>query len=363
MIDKKSTIIINKEVMNVKAYVMNEERKMIVKDMPEPIPTENNAIVDVTYASICGTDFRTFTKGNEKITPPRIMGHEFVGVVKHAGAYAKANGIQIGDRVTVAPAIGCGECWPCKSGHTNMCDHLQTIGFQYEGAFAEQIEIPHRAIQMGNVIKVPDNVSDMSAVLAEPAACALNAQQYLKIQPDDYVVIYGSGYIGCIHAELAKLAGASKIIMVEIAETRAEIAKKMIPEIYMINPKKQNTVEEVARITEGRGANVVITALSVPSVHTEAQIIASKMGRISLFGGIAGESKGFIDSNLIHYKELAVHGVHATTPDLMKQILSCVADGKLNLEKYVSYVCKLGNIEEGFISIRDQNALKVLVQP
>lgn len=358
-----NVIIIDRKVMNMKAYVMNEERKMIVKDMPEPIPTESNAIIDVKYASICGTDFRTFTKGNEKITPPRIMGHESVGIVRHAGALAKANGIQVGDRVTTAPAIGCGECWPCKTGHTNMCNHLQTIGFQYEGAFAEQMEIPRQAIQMGNVVKVPDNVSDMSAVLSEPAACALNAQQYLKIQPDDYVVIYGSGYIGCIHAELARLAGASKIIMVEIAEARAEIAKKMIPGIYMINPKLQDTVEEVARITGGRGANVVITALSVPSAHTEAQIIAAKMGRISLFGGIAGESKGFLDSNLIHYKELSVHGVHATTANMMKQILAYVAEGKLNLEKYVSYVCKLENIEDGFVSIRDQNALKVLVQP
>ena len=176
-------------------------------------------------------------------------------------------------------------------------------------------------------------------------------------------MIYGSGYIGCIHAELARLAGAKKIIMVEIAEARADIAKRMIPEIIMINPKEQDTVAEVARITGGRGANVVIAALSVPSVHTEAQIIASKMGRISLFGGIAGESKGYLDSNLIHYKELSVYGVHATTAAMMKRIIQYVAEGRLDLEKYVSYVCKLENIEDGFASIRDQNALKVLVQP
>ena len=193
----------------MKAYIMDENRQLVVREMPEPIATENNAIIDIKYASICGTDFRTFTKGNERISPPRILGHESVGIVRHAGALAKANGIQVGDRVTVAPAIVCGECWPCKTGHTNMCNHLQTIGYQYEGAFASQMEIPRQAIIMGNVIKVPERVSDISAALSEPAACALNAQQYLKIQPDDYVVIYGSGYIGCVHAELARLAGAS----------------------------------------------------------------------------------------------------------------------------------------------------------
>lgn len=347
----------------MKAYIMDENRNMKVQEMPEPIATENNAIIEIKYASICGTDFRTFMKGNEKITPPRILGHESVGILTHVGAYAKAYGLETGDRVTVAPAVGCGECWPCESGHTNMCDNLETVGFQYEGAFAEKMEVQKQAVKMGNVIKVPDKVSDMSAVLAEPAACALNAQQYLNIQPEDYVVIYGSGYIGCIHAELARLAGADKIIMVEIAEARAEIAKKMIPGIIVINPRERNTVEEIKRITGGRGANVVITALSVPSVHTEAQIIASKMGRISLFGGLAGDGKGYIDSNLIHYKELSVHGVHATTPAMMKHILAYVEEGKLNLEKYVTEVCKLDEIQKGFVSIRDNNALKVLVKP
>ena len=92
----------------MKAYIMDENRQLVVREMPEPIATENNAIIDIKYASICGTDFRTFTKGNERISPPRILGHESVGIVRHAGALAKANGIQVGDRVTVAPAIGCG---------------------------------------------------------------------------------------------------------------------------------------------------------------------------------------------------------------------------------------------------------------
>lgn len=348
----------------MKAFIMNEERKLVVADMPNPTPKDNNAIIKVKYASICGTDVRTYTKGNEKLkTLPRIQGHECVGILCHVGKLAEELGYKEGERVTIAPAIGCGECWPCKQGRSNMCDHLETIGWEYEGTFAEYLEVPEKALRHGHLIKVPDDVSDMSATLAEPAGCALNAQMYMDVQPDDYVVIYGSGYIGCVHAEIAFMKGASKVIMVEIAEERAELAKKMIPGIIVINPKYQNTVEEVARITEGRGANVVITALSVPSCHTEAQIIAAKMGRISLFGGIVGESKGWIDSNLIHYKELGVYGVHATRPDLMKQIISFVEAGKLDLDKYVSKIVKLENIEDGFAAIRDENALKILVEP
>ena len=348
----------------MKAFIMNEDRKLEVATMPDPQPRDDNAIIKVRYASICGTDVRTYTKGSEKVkTFPLIQGHECVGVLQHVGKTASDMGFAVGDRVTVAPAVGCGECWPCQTGHSNMCDHLETIGFEYHGTFAEYIDVPEKAIRLGHLIKVPDDVDDMSACLAEPAGCAMNAQTYLKVQPDDYVVIYGSGFIGCIHAELALLAGASKLIMVEIAKERAEIARQMIPGIYMIDPSEQNTVDEVMRITEGRGANVVITALSVPSCHTEAQVIAAKMGRISLFGGIVGESKGWLDSNLIHYKELGVYGVHATRPNLMKDVIRYVEEGKLNLEKYVSKVVKLENIEDGFAAIRDENALKILVEP
>ena len=347
----------------MKALIMDEERHLIVKDMPKPQEKDENIIIKVEAASICGTDMRTFLKGNAKIDPPRILGHECAGTIIHAGSLAKEHGYHEGERVTVAPAIGCGQCPACKKGHTNMCDHLTTIGFQYEGVFAPYVEIPKQAIIMENVIKLPDNISYDNASLIEPAACALNGQSYMHIEPGDHVVIYGSGIIGCIHAELARLAGASKIIMVEIAKPRIEIAKKMIPDIIVINPKEQDTVEEVKRITNGRGANVVITALSVPSAHTEAQIIAAKRGRISLFGGIAGDGKGYLDSNLIHYKELSIHGVYATTAGMMKEIIRYVEEGKLNLEKYVTDVYDLKDISEGFLAIRDRNAMKVLVHP
>lgn len=137
----------------------------------------------------------------------------------------------------------------------------------------------------------------------------------------------------------------------------------MIPGIILINPKEQNTVEEVKKITGGRGANVIITALSVPSIHTEAQQIAAKMGRISLFGGIAGDGKGYLDSNLVHYKELSIHGVHATTPSMVKKIMEYVGAGRLNLEKYVSDIYELSEIQKGFEAIRDRNAMKVLIKP
>ena len=345
------------------AYFLDTDGLATLKSISDPVPTEQNAILQVKAASICGTDFRTFMHGNVKITPPCVLGHESAGTIVHAGAFAKEHGLSEGLDVTVAPAIGCGECWPCSTGHTNMCDKLSTLGFQYDGAFAEYMEIPMQAIKMGNVLPIPEGMDFDDAVLIEPAACALNAQAYLNITSDDYVVIYGSGFIGCVHAELAKIAGAQKIIMVEISPSRLETAGKMVPGIELINPNTTDTVSYIAEATQGRGANVVITALSVPAIHTQALEIASKMGRISLFGGIPGDGKGYLDSNLIHYNELCVYGAHATPPSMMKGIMELVHTGKMDLKKYISNKVSLADIEKGFIALRDEDAMKVVVSP
>lgn len=347
----------------MKALIMDEERKMTVKEMPEPKASEDNIIIKVHSASICGTDMRTFLKGNAKITPPRIMGHECAGEIIHAGAFAKEKGWKVGDRITVAPAVGCGECVPCKKGHTNMCDHLKTIGFQYEGVFAPYAEIPKQAILMNNVIRLDDSISYDDATLIEPAACALNGQSYLHIGEGDTVVIYGSGIIGCIHAELAFIKGASKVIIVEPVEKRGHIAMEKVPGVIWINPNTQNTAEEVKKLTDGNGADVVITATSAPSVHTEAQEIAAKMARISLFGGLPGESKGYLDSNLIHYKELQVCGVHATTAGFMREIMKLMEEGKLNAKKYIERFTDMDHILDAFAAIRDENVMKVVIHP
>lgn len=345
----------------MKAYIMDENRNMVIRDMPKPKEAYNNIIVKIVSASICGTDMRTFFKGSDRISVPRILGHEFAGEIVHAGEYAKSIGFEVGDKITAAPAIGCGECWPCKTGHTNMCDNLSTLGFQYDGVFAEYMEIPEQAIKMGNVIKLPKEIDYDDATLIEPAACALNGQSYLHISPGDNVVIYGSGMIGCIHAELAFLKGAEKVIIIEPVEKRGKIALEKVEGVIWLNPNEVNIAEEVMKITNNRGADVVITATSFAPVQSEALEIAAKCGRISLFGGIAGESKGFLDSNLIHYKELQVCGVHATTVDFMKQIIQYMIDGNLDAKKYIELKVGLENIEEGFISVRDKGTMKVVV--
>lgn len=343
------------------AYVYDLENKLKLMEVPRPQLKDDCAIVKVMATSICGTDFRTYMYGSKKITPPRIIGHEFAGVIEEVGS--KITGFHAGERISVAPAIGCGKCYSCVKGYTNMCDDLKSIGFQYDGTFAQYIAVPLHAFEMGNVNKLGILIEDEEATLAEPVACVVNGQEFLNIREGDNVAIFGSGFIGCIHAELAMQSGAENVIMLEIAEKRIEQAQKLVPKINIINPSQKSLYEEVKQLTGGRGADVVIVACSSGKAQEDAIRIAAKRGRVSLFGGISGEAKCFIDSNEIHYKELSVYGVHASTPLQNKIVIDWISMGRLKIKKYISKVFSLNEVGNAFEAIRNENILKAIIKP
>ncbi|GAK59207.1 alcohol dehydrogenase GroES domain protein [Candidatus Vecturithrix granuli] len=343
------------------AYVYDQAGKLSLQEKPQPIPREDNAILQVQACSICGTDLRTYLHGSSKIIPPRIVGHEVCGVLIDVGS--KITGVSAGERVTVAPAIGCGDCYACSRGYTNLCDNLKTIGFQYEGTFAEYLEIPFQAFKQGNVNKVAEHVADEEAVLAEPIACVVNGQEFLRIEKGDSVAIFGSGFIGCIHAELAFLREAEQVIIIEIARNRAEQAQKLLPHVSMLDPSQGQLFEKITQLTNGKGVNVAITACSSGQAQIDALKVTAKRGRVSLFGGLPGKATGFLDSNLIHYKELAVYGVHASTPPQNKLVLEWIAQRKLNVKKYISRIFALQNIENAFHALQYENIMKAIIKP
>ncbi|MEI8200613.1 MAG: zinc-dependent dehydrogenase [Eubacteriales bacterium] len=343
------------------AYVFEGGKKFALKEMPRPLPKKDTFTIKVKACSICGTDFRAFLHGNTKIVPGTIVGHEVCGEVVEKGE--NVNIVNIGDRITIAPAIGCGICYSCRQGHPNMCDNLQTIGFQYDGGFAEYMEVPSQAVIMNNVNQVPDNISDEEAALTEPIACVINAQEYLKIGKGDFVAIFGSGFIGCMHAELALASGADKVIMMEISKVRADEAKQQVPQIVMIDPSSQDVYKEVDRLTNGRGVDVAIVACSVGKAQTDALMIAGKRARISLFGGIPGDATGFLDSNIIHYRELSIHGVHASTPAQNRKVLTMIASGEINVKKYITRIYPLDEITNAFLAIQNESIMKAVIKP
>ncbi len=342
----------------MKAFVYHGETSFSIDEVPMPKAGPGEAVAKIRCASICGTDLRTYRFGNPKLKTPIVMGHEACYEIVEADP---ATGLKVGGRYIMAPAIGCGECKSCKKGRTNMCDTLQSIGFQFDGTFAEYIRIPELAIRRGHLIPIPDSISDTAASVVEPVACAVNAQTYLKIEKGDNVLIYGSGYLGCIHAELAYIQGAAQVIIAEISESRRKSVKQFVPNVQVVDSGDPGYMDAVRQMTGG-GVDVVITAAPAGITHRQGLELLYKNGRMSLFGGLPGTDNYHLDSNLIHYKELGVFGAHASTVAQNKQVLEMVVGGMLNVEKYITAFA-FSDIDKAFESVVTEKAVKAVVIP
>jgi L-iditol 2-dehydrogenase len=330
-----------------------------LEEVERPLLCDGGALVKLEACSICGTDVRAYRSGSEKIDKGRVIGHEMVGrIVEVASEFAGE--FQAGDLVSIAPAIGCGVCFSCKKGHTNMCDTLTTMGFQYDGGFAEYTVFPKQAFHMGNVYKLPAVPDPVLFVLNEPLACVINAQSYLHIQQGEDVVIFGSGIIGCMHAEMALAAGAD-VYIVEPAEERRRQVAGLLKGVDFIVSSKDGAVDEIIRRTDGKGADVVIVACSVGAAQEDGLKSLAKCGRISLFGGLPGDGRGFLDSNFIHYRELGVFGVHASTAAQNKKAMEILYSGKIDAKKFISKRYPLKEVETAFKEAADGSILKAAV--
>ena len=345
----------------MKAFVYQQTGGLTLQERPTPSIDENGALIRVLATAICGTDLRTFRSGSSKITPPRIVGHEVVGEIVAIGQAVRE--FVVGDRVQIAPAIGCGKCRSCKRGWTNLCDNLQTIGFQFDGSFAEFMGVPPAAFSMGHVTKVEPGIPDDLAVLAEPIACVENAQQQLGIAENDTIAVFGSGFIGCLHAQLAWNKGAAKVFLIELNRERAQFAKSVLPDLVVIDPER--VVEQVMTETRGQGVEVAITACSSGVAQSDALAISAKRARISLFGGLAPgvPSSGHIDSNVVHYREISVHGAHASTAQQNRAMLALISSGKLKVEAFAKSVYPLTDIVEAFDDLIAERIVKAIIHP
>jgi L-iditol 2-dehydrogenase len=344
----------------MRAYVYESDAKLHLRDWPQPSADSGSTIMRIEACSICGTDLRTYRHGSSRIDAPRVIGHEVCGELISVGKDVK--GFPMGQRVTLTPAVGCGSCLSCRRGHSNLCRALKTIGFQFDGGFAPYMEVPAVAFEQGNVNKVPEKISSEEAAVAEPIACALNGQEFLQIGSEDSVAIFGSGFIGCLHAELARIMGASLIIMIGTNPEKAGQAKRLLPEIHLIDPAKGDMDQKIRQLTGDSGVDVVITACSSGQAQTDALRFTAPRGRVSLFGGLSGDSSGFLDSNTIHYKELSVYGAHASTPAQNRQALEWISQSKLDVKKYIDAVYALEDIDKAFQEVQSKNMLKAIIR-
>ena len=334
-----------------------------IEEAPIPQISADEVLLRVRNCSTCGTDVKIFHNGHQNLTPPRVMGHELAGEVAEVGA--NVTGWQVGDRAQVIAAIPCGECYECGKGWMAVCENQTSIGYQYDGGFAEDMVVPHAVLKVDGLNRIPDGVGFDEASVAEPFACAINAQELLGIEPGDTVVVFGAGPIGCIHTRIARgVHQAGRVILVDVNAGRLAMSAEAVHPDVTIDASTTDVVAEVMRLTGGRGADVVITATAANVTQEQAIAMAARNGRISFFGGLPKTNPTITcDSNLVHYRQLHIHGANGSAPEHNRKALEYIASGLVPVKDLITVRLPLERALEAFDIVAAGEAIKVTIEP
>jgi L-iditol 2-dehydrogenase len=286
------------------------------------------------------------------------------GEVVEVGADA-LGGFAVGDRVQCIAAVPCGECHECSKGWMEVCQNQTSVGYQFVGGFAEYMIVPAQVLKVDGLNRIPDNVGYDEASAAEPFACAINAQEQLGIEEGDFTVVFGAGPIGCMHIRIARgVHKCGPVYLVDVNADRLKMSADAVQPDETINGAEVDVVERVMELTGGRGADVVITATAANVTQEQAISMAARNGRISFFGGLP-KTDPFIkcDSNVVHYRQLHIHGANGSAPEHNKRALEYISTGQVPVKDLITRHIPLENVLDAFSIVKNGEAIKVTVEP
>ena len=349
----------------MKALRWHAARDLRLEDVPEPPdPAPHEAVVDVAWCGVCGTDLHEFLEGPHMIRsgphpltgaqPPLALGHELSGTVVALGA--QVPGIEVGDRVTVDPCWRCGVCFWCTRGEYHLCPKGGSIGLASPGAFAELVTVP-----LAGLTRLPDNVNDELAALAEPLAVGLHAVTRAGVRPGENVFVLGGGPIGVAVVLAARMAGAAGLYVSEPLAGRRELLGGLgVTESF--DPRETDVRREVFLRTGRIGPDVVIDATGVPGLAALAVSTVRRGGRVVL-AGVGNGSVEFELGQLVFY-ERTVHGSLGYNFDIPR-VIDLLSTGRLDAAPLVTGRFPLSagvGAFEGLVADRARH-LKVLITP
>jgi len=291
--------------------------------VPTPGPTE--MLVRVHYAGICGSDLHGFEGRSTNRRPPLVMGHEFAGTVLATGE--DVEGFAEGEYVTVNPLLSCGRCIPCRAGRANVCTRRKLIGIDYPGGFAELVVAP-----VDNVFALPLGMPLRLGALAEPLANAVHVASLGPRNKFGACFVVGAGAIGLLCLQVARLAGASPLIISDRNPHRLRVARDLGADVT-IDVTQDDPVERVRAETRS-GAAWTIDAVGTPATRQQAVSALANSGTAVFIGLEKGT--GEIDLREAILRELSLHGSYAYTPDEFATAIELLARGRINPAGWLS---------------------------
>ena len=312
----------------MKAVVLSAVDNLAVVDVEKPKPGASECLVKVLACGICGTD-RHIYHGEYPSSKPVILGHEFGGVIEEVGPDSK---FQVGQVVSVDPNIVCGKCLDCKEGRTAFCPDLTALGVNINGGLAEYVLTPD-----SQIYPVRNDLNPLHLAFIEPLACSIRGLDLANLKGGEKVAILGGGVIGLLVVQLARLAGASEIVLVTRQKFRRDVALK-IGATRVIDPINENVDTAIT--------NMDVTFECAGSVETfmQSQNITRRGGSVIVLGLTASDATLEINPFNLVVNELRIQGSFLN-PLTQARAAELVESGKLNLDILISKVVDLSGVK------------------
>lgn len=333
-----------------KAIYWKGKNELIKGDINISDINDGQALIEVKYCGICGSDLAIFKASHPRAKSPLVMGHEISGVIKKV----KSNSYKEGDKVVVNPLISCGNCDPCKKGYPYICQNLKLIGIDINGGFAEYV-----VVNVDKIYKIPEDLDLKTASLVEPFATGAHVLRIANPEKEDLVVILGGGPIGVAAGLFFKYNGVKNIYLSEVSEYRIKVLEKF--GFKVINPLKENLKERVKEISNGKLADIVIEATGANGPVFNMVSLAKVSGFIILVG--ICHKHPVIDLMNVVFKELSLKGIRVYSNEDFLNSLNFVYEHKDILKDYISAEYTLDRLGDALSATGDSNeSTKIVIK-
>ena len=319
--------------------VLEAPRRFALVDRSVPTPGPHDVLVRVAATAVCHTDLGIYTGEHPGVRYPVVMGHEATGLVEATGA--EVSGIHPGEPVIINPIISCGHCDSCQRGAEHLCRNAGLFGREVDGSMSEVVSLASRYVH-----RLPSSLPLANATLIETLATVRHAQERLHVAPGESVVVLGQGTTGLLHTRLAVLAGANPVIAISRSRWKLDIATRMGAH-HALDVPAEDAVEEVLRLTDGHGADVVIDTAGGAATLKAGMDMLRPGGRFSPYAVSHECCEGFTTFPL-YYKEVSIIGSRALTHADMQPSIDLVASGKIDVSDFVSATYPLERVPEAF---------------
>ncbi|MFA6034155.1 MAG: zinc-dependent alcohol dehydrogenase family protein [Myxococcota bacterium] len=324
-------------------------------EVGKPVAGPDDLLVRIEACGICGTDRHLF-HGEFPCRPPVTPGHEFSGIVEAVGA--NVSGFSIGDRVTGDPNIACGRCVHCHAGRVNLCGNLSAIGIHRDGGFADYLALPHQ-----QAFILPAGLNPLHGAFCEPLGCCLHGVDLAGIRPGGSVVVLGGGVIGLLTVQLARLAGATTIILSTRQASRRALAEEL-GATATVDPTAADVIEAISGpsgLGPG-GVDVVFECAGVKETVEQSMRLARAGGTVVIVGVTPQGMKAEFEPFDLLFRELKVFGSFLN-PFTHRRAADLIASGAIEIDRLISRRVPLEEAAAVIANPPAPGEVKVLVVP